>query len=267
MATAITAAADLGDDAREGLRDLILVLADSKRLLGMRYAEWILGAPELEAGIACASMAQDEWGHARQLYALLKDFGEDPSAMEHEREPDEYCSMALLDEDPGSWPGLIAINLLADGALSVQFDALKACSYEPLRTRCDKLLEEERFHAAHAAAWARRFAASGEKAREALAAALREATPEAMRWFGPDGGRGAALEKAGALDSHGRALRERLAARVRPVFAELGISGALNSSEPAFEDFDEARRRGPGAPEAETVRKIRGDRNRTFLMD
>jgi ring-1,2-phenylacetyl-CoA epoxidase subunit PaaC len=53
------------------IRDLILIMADSKRLLGTRYAEWILGAPELETGIACASMAQDEWGHARLLYALL----------------------------------------------------------------------------------------------------------------------------------------------------------------------------------------------------
>jgi 1,2-phenylacetyl-CoA epoxidase catalytic subunit len=70
----------LPDDPRAAVRDLVLVLADSKRMLGMRYGQWILGAPELEAGIACASMAQDEWGHGRLLYALLRDFGEDVDA-------------------------------------------------------------------------------------------------------------------------------------------------------------------------------------------
>src|SRR5687768_5168785 len=95
-------------------RDLILVLADSKRMLGTRYAEWILGAPELETGIACASMAQDEWGHARLLYALLKDFDEDIDRLEHGREPHEYASIELLDRSPGSWAEFVAINALVD---------------------------------------------------------------------------------------------------------------------------------------------------------
>ena len=86
------------------MRDLILVLADTKRLLGTRYAEWILGAPELETGIACASMAQDEWGHARLLYALLKEFGAEVDQLEHGREPHEYRNLQLLDQAPASWP-------------------------------------------------------------------------------------------------------------------------------------------------------------------
>src|SRR3954471_13709078 len=93
-------AADLAPDVRAHVRNLILVLADSKRLLGTRYAEWILGAPELEAGIACASMAQDEWGHGRLLYALLKDFGEDTDRIEHMRDPSEYCNIEVLDNSP-----------------------------------------------------------------------------------------------------------------------------------------------------------------------
>jgi len=34
---------ELTAEAQEAVRALILVLADSKRLLGMRYAEWIEG--------------------------------------------------------------------------------------------------------------------------------------------------------------------------------------------------------------------------------
>src|SRR5512143_1644747 len=105
-------AVELAESLRAAVRDLILCLADSKRLLGMRYAEWILGAPELEAGIACASMAQDEWGHARLLYALLKDFGDDVEQIEHGREPGAYCNLVCLDCAPATWPEFAALNAL-----------------------------------------------------------------------------------------------------------------------------------------------------------
>ena len=64
-APAFENAAQLPDDVRGSLRDLILALADSKRVLGLRYSDRMLGSPTLEAGIAASSMAQDEWGHAR----------------------------------------------------------------------------------------------------------------------------------------------------------------------------------------------------------
>jgi 1,2-phenylacetyl-CoA epoxidase catalytic subunit len=67
----IDKAAALPDGARPLLRSLILTLADTKRLLGIRYSDWMLGAPTLETGIAASSMAQDEWGHSRLTYALL----------------------------------------------------------------------------------------------------------------------------------------------------------------------------------------------------
>src|SRR5688500_1352005 len=120
----IAKATALDEELRPWVRDLIIVLADSKRLLGMRYANWILGAPELEAGIACASMAQDEWGHARLLYALLREFGDDVDALEHGRGPQEYRNIEALDSEPTSWPRLVVINALVDTALTVQLEAL-----------------------------------------------------------------------------------------------------------------------------------------------
>ncbi|MGH7463997.1 MAG: Phenylacetic acid catabolic protein, partial [Longimicrobiales bacterium] len=152
MSTALTdatKASDLSEPVREAVRDLILVLADSKRVLGMRYGNWMLGAPELEAGIACASMAQDEWGHARLLYALLKDFGDDVDRLEHGREAAEYRNMEVLDAEPASWPELVAVNAFVDLALTLQLKALTRSSYLPLRQRVHKLIEEEAFHSAH----------------------------------------------------------------------------------------------------------------------
>lgn len=256
---------ELDAETLEQVRDLILVLADSKRLLGYRYAEWMLGAPELETGIACSSMAQDEWGHARLLYALLKSFDEDVEALEHGREADAYRNMAVLDRVPGGWPETVALMVLADGALTVQFEALGESSYEPLRQRVEKLLDEEGFHAAHGAAWFRRLANGTDASREALREAVEKMLPPVLEWFGPEGGRAERLRDAGVVEHGGGALRQRLVDRVAPLLELLGVDPP---GEPAFDGFDEARRRSGGdGPDEETIRRIRGDRNRAFLLD
>lgn len=261
----MTAEPELDAGVRAAVRDLILVLADTKRLLGYRYAEWMLGAPELETGIACSSMAQDEWGHARLLYALLKAFDDDVDALEHGREPEAYRNMEVLDRSPATWPGTVALMVLADGAVTVQFEALRDSSYDPLRQRVEKLLEEEQFHAAHGAAWFRRLANGGDAPRDAIRAAAADVLEPALRWFGPDGERAGALRDAGVVDGASSSLRGRLLDRVGALLELVGLEAP---GEPAFDGFDEARRRSAeGGPDAETVRRIRGDRNRAFLMD
>ena len=56
----------------------------------------------------------------------------------------------------GAPPAAPAGGGAADGALTVQLEALRGSSYEPLRQRIEKMLDEERFHAAHGAAWLKR---------------------------------------------------------------------------------------------------------------
>ncbi len=269
MATVFAESADaLAPGLREAVRDLVLVLADSKRLLGFRYGGWILGAPELETAIACAAMAQDEWGHARLLYALLKDFGEDVDALEHGREASEYRSMAALDREPDDWAGVVALNTLVDNALSVQLGAFRDCCYLPLRQRTEKLLAEERYHQAHGAAWARRYAADVD-ARAVLAGAAGALLPDILGWFGPAGGRGELLSEAGICDAAADELRARFLDLSAPVLEVLGLDRQASDYTPRFDDFDEATRRrvGAGAPDAETIARVRGDRNRDFLVD
>ena len=262
----IESAAALPEAERNAIRDLILVLADSKRLLGMRYADWTLGAPELEAGIACASMAQDEWGHARQLYALMRDFGDDTEQLEHGREPDQYRSVSLLDAAPASWPDLVVLNALLDTALSAQFESLTGSSYAPLRSRCEKLLEEERFHLAHGSAWFRRLATAGDAARTATRGAVERALPAILQWFGPDSERSAALRDSGVLRETSAELRARYLEKVGPLLQLVDV--AAPTSQPDFAAFREDFRRPSGAtPDAKVIAKVRGDLNRAFLMD
>jgi ring-1,2-phenylacetyl-CoA epoxidase subunit PaaC len=257
----------LDEGTTAAVRDLILVLADTKRLLGYRYAEWMLGAPELETGIACSSMAQDEWGHARLLYALLKDFGEDVDRLEHGREAESYHSMEVLDGPAETWPDLVALMVLADAATTLQIAVLRGSSYAPLRQRVEKVLEEERFHAAHGAAWLRRLATGSDASRAALSAALQRVVGPVLAWFGPASERSLALTESGVAADAGPELRQRFLGQVRPSLEQAGVDWD-GAAAVALAGFDESRRRTrPGGPDEQTVQRVRGDRNRAFLMD
>jgi len=263
---------ELPEPVRAALSATLLSLADNKRLLGMRYGEWILGAPTLESGIACSAMAQDEWGHGRILYATLKDFGIDPGALEHDRAAAEYLSSELLDSTIVEWPDLLALNLLFDAALSVQVEALTNSSYEPIHFKTRKLLEEERFHFEHGRGWAIRL---GETAagRTALERAFRKAMASSLRWFGrSDAGYGQVLASAGVSSGDPDSMRRAWLGRVIPVLAEAGLEGLAAEFE-AGPDLDwadwnpERRRGGAGGPDERTLEQIRGDRTRSMLMD
>jgi hypothetical protein len=146
----------------QAFRRLLLGMADSKRILGIRYSDWLLGAPSIEAGIAASSMAQDEWGHARLLYATLKDFGADPEAVEHDRgDENAYASWDPLDEPLPDWAWVTAAMMVVDGALATALEGiLENGAYEPLQGRMQKMLGEEEFHEALAEAWFTRLATS-----------------------------------------------------------------------------------------------------------
>ncbi len=261
-------ALDMPHTLREALGKLLLSLADNKRLLGMRYSEWILGAPTLEAGIACSAMAQDEWWHGRILYAMLKDFGYDPGTLEHERESDEYLTSELLDSPADDWPAMLALNALLDMALTIQFEALAESRYAPLHYKVKKLLDEERFHFDHARGWTARFAGT-DAGRQALGEAFAAALDGCLRWFGAAGGTiGAELACEGIMDGDPDTLRARWLERVGPLLEQAGVSGADHAGALGWNEWNDGRRRsGTGGPDSDTLAKVRGDKNRAMLMD
>lgn len=256
---------ELSDESAQVLRDLILCLADSKRIIGIRYADWVLGAPELEANIAASSIAQDEWGHSRLLYALLKDFGDEPQQIEHGREPNEYCNIEAIDTPLASWPEFVIANAIIDRALTVQLEALTDSRYAPLRQRVQKQVEEERFHAAHGAAWLQRLGKASDESRAAVSSALVACWNAVLGWFGPDD-HGARQKDEGLWDATGGELRARFLDRVVGVIERSGLE--VPPADLDFSGWDPRKRRSSAAgPDAEAVIRARGDRNRAFLMD
>jgi len=250
--------------SRAALRRLILTLADSKRLMGIRYSDWLLGAPSIETGIAASSVAQDEWGHARLLYAMLKDLDEDPHPVEHERPAAAYASIDPLDTAFPDWAAVVAGMTVVDTALAIALSGCADGCFEPATTRIPKMCAEEEYHRSLAFAWYRRLAGSSSgEARGLLRAATDAMLPPTLAWLGADDAPARALVEHG-VTRPGPALVAEFRAAVREVLAAGGVD--VDATDAAT-GWDPARARGPGHPEEEAVERARGDRNRALFVE
>jgi phenylacetate-CoA oxygenase PaaI subunit len=202
-------------------------LADNKQAVGRRYAYWCNGAPALEAAVAAAAMTQDELGHARTLYPLLEDFTQaegDPSQVEPMTRTLHY-HLAYLDHDFQGWADFVATNFLLDTALTTFFEAAQNSSYEPLRQRARKIIQEERIHAMHADGWVRRLAKAGGAVRSTLVASLNRLWNETLCWFGPnDDPNMQQLYQEGIIDATPDELRSRYLQKIMPALSSLEIN-------------------------------------------
>ncbi len=194
----MTATVEIHSPEREALGHLVLSLADNKAALGRRYGEWAVSAPTLESAVAAAAMAQDELGHARATYPLLKQLGLEDGG----RRSEVGGRLPILAAELPSWPWFVAVNFAVDGMLSAFVRACEESAFAGLAQRARKILQEERSHAVHARAWARRLARD-EVRRDAFAAALGEAWWQAARWAGPAGGEEFAALVAGGFVAQG----------------------------------------------------------------
>jgi 1,2-phenylacetyl-CoA epoxidase catalytic subunit len=208
--TSSAAALDIGAREREALGHVIVSLADNKAALGRRYGEWAVSAPTLESAVAAAAMAQDELGHARATYPLLKQLQDDG-----EQAPGGGHCMPLLGVEFPGWDWFVAANLAVDGMLTAFVRASEDSAFTGLAQRARKILQEERSHSVHARAWARRLA-KDDLQRDAFASALGDCWWQAARWAGPT--EGAELTSladggyvAGGADTLRASLRETIA--------------------------------------------------------
>ena len=242
----------------------MLTLADTKRLLGLRYSDWLLGAPSIEAGIAASGMAQDEWGHARLLYAMLKDLGADPRDVEHQRPASAYASVDALDRSCDDWADVIGLVVVVDGAASVALESFAEGVWPAARTRVPKMLGEEAFHRDLGLAWLRRLGGGTDEARERIRSAVQFLLPRTLAWLAPVDEDAERLVGEGLTGSAADAI-ERYGARYAEAFAGVGVD--LSAVAPERGGWEAERRRGPGQPDEEVLERARGDRNRALFVE
>jgi 1,2-phenylacetyl-CoA epoxidase catalytic subunit len=174
----------LSAPARAALTPLIDRLAHDKAAMGLRYGEWAVSAPTLESAVAAAAMAQDELGHARSIFPLLKQLGAE--SLDEDR-MGTHSEIRLLNEPLPTWESFIAVNLVIDRMLDAFVDAARASAFTQLAQRARKIEQEEQSHRAHAAAWARRLARDDAGAGR-LAGSIGDCLQQVEDWPGQDDG-------------------------------------------------------------------------------
>jgi ring-1,2-phenylacetyl-CoA epoxidase subunit PaaC len=227
--------------ATAAMAGLVASLADNKAALGRRYAEWAVSAPTLESAVAAAAMAQDELGHARSTYPVLKALGAEAS--EETGVEGGPRRLALLDDPLPDWTAFIAANLLVDGVMTTFVAACADSSVTQMAQRARKILQEEGSHRVHAEAWCRRLCRAGGGQRDALLARVRETWEHAGRWAGPDDDPGVrAALNAGMLHRSPAEQREQVRAWLVALMAAEGVEVVLD--EPTdWSHWDPERRR------------------------
>jgi ring-1,2-phenylacetyl-CoA epoxidase subunit PaaC len=210
----------------------------------MRYAEWCIAAPSLEADIAAAAMGLDDLGHSRVLYGSLRELGTPDGAAEQSG----YTNVAYLDSPWTAWNQFVAANAVLDGAFSLMIEALVNGNVEVLRSRLQKMLQEERYHAMHGRSWMREAEAGD---------AVQRAWREALEWFGPEDGDVTELQREGKLAHGVRELRQLLEER---------IGGRAPAGEIDWSQWDPVRRRtAPGGIDQPTVDMLQGLEEKRYM--
>lgn len=231
-------------EACAALARLLVVIADNKYFLGLRYAEWCNSAPTLEAAIAAAAITQDELGHARSLYPLLRDFPDVPAEFnEDEAARDTFLNMRSLEPEFETWGEFVAANSIPDMMLNVLIEAAADSAYEPLAQRAAKMMQEERFHKLYAEGWTAQFKKSDD-ALKTLQAGVDRLWAESMAFFGPDGDSDANLLHAeGILNADAATLRKRFVERSQKLLGGVGVKLETNGSTVDWEQWDGYARR------------------------
>jgi ring-1,2-phenylacetyl-CoA epoxidase subunit PaaC len=158
----------------------LLEIADDELILGWRNSEWTGIAPFLEEDVAFSSIAQNEIGHARALYALAaENLATTADELAFDRSPDEYRCAPLVELKRLDWAPTIARHYLYETADAVRIEALKGSDDAEVAGLAAKIDREEAYHRMHAEMWIDRLHGTEEGVRR-LRDAVEELWPYAL---------------------------------------------------------------------------------------
>lgn len=130
----------------------LLALADDELVIGHRHSEWLGLSPFLEEDLTLSSIAQDEFGHARALYALIWPDWIERDAGITRRPASEWRSCALVELHGQPWERSLVRHLLYDIAEPFRWRGIaeRHPAVAGLASLTEIVCAEETFHARHA---------------------------------------------------------------------------------------------------------------------
>lgn len=207
----------------QGLRNIIIPMADDEWMMGHRGSEWLALAPDLEEDLAQSSLSQDEMGHAQLFYDLAHELGEAPADHQvYHRPADRWRHAALTAGPRDGWAEWVVRRYLYEIFDNVRRRALRQVPYPPLLAALNKMGHEEAYHLTHSRSLIRTLAFGGSESRGYLDQALKKdwlLVPDLFEWSGPD-------ESWAGFDVHDLApsvMRSNFQSEVRLDFTYLGL--------------------------------------------
>ncbi|MGH2541602.1 MAG: Phenylacetic acid catabolic protein [Ardenticatenaceae bacterium] len=214
------------DQALAALVNLIAVLADNEYFYGLRISGWAMSAPMLEAGVACAAVAQEKLGHCRALYPLLEElpWPNPPAPLQREQDRERRYCVSFLDEPFPTWSHVVATLALIGPALNTLAAPLANSSYTALARRVRRILEEEKQLTIWYSESLVRDLVAAPQGREMLQQRVDELWVEMLCWFGPPNEAGVeALKRENLLSMSNEEMRQSYLDKVVPLLQEVGI--------------------------------------------
>ncbi len=184
---------------REHLINLLYMQADSELAGALGYVPCVKFAPNIEEYLASSMIVKDEFRHARVVYKLLENLGEDVNP--HVKQYDFTMRLSDDDADIGmqragsdkrvnifyypinTWIDFVMFNFCMDRGAGHQLEDSLEASYRPWARVLEGIFKEEKFHIAHGDNWVKRMAQDPET-HEATQAALNKWFPRTMNIFG-----------------------------------------------------------------------------------
>jgi ring-1,2-phenylacetyl-CoA epoxidase subunit PaaC len=247
----------------DGAAEYVQTVADTKLVLGQRNAQWALAGPSLEDNIGNASIAQDEFGHVRQLNRLLANQGRSEDWLAGNRQPTEFNNAASLDDVTDGWTTYIGSAAPTDRAAWYLLDAI---NHEDFGGMIDKIGEDEYFHLSYHDAMLETLATDEP---ETLQYVLEETLPDVLAFIGPAvyDSKTDPLYQAGFTVQPITALRESFRDHYRSLFNGTSVSvKEVDWEVPTANTWDAYRRRmDSGSVSSALVEQLSGARNEGFV--
>lgn len=159
---------------RESLINLLYMQADSELAGALGYVPCVRMSPNVEEFLASSMIVKDEFRHARVVYKLLENLGQDVDA--HVRGHDFTMRLSDTDADLGStraaddkrvnifyypidsWVDFCMFNFCMDRGAGHQLEDSLDATYRPWARVLEGIFKEEKFHIAHGDKWVKRLA-------------------------------------------------------------------------------------------------------------
>ncbi|MGE5140806.1 MAG: Phenylacetic acid catabolic protein [Rudaea sp.] len=190
---------DMTPEYRENLINLLYMQADSELAGALGYVPCVPLSPNVEEYLASSMIVKDEFRHARVVFKLLENLGEDVDA--HVRQYDYTMRLKDDNADIGAqragadkrvnifyypiptWTDFVMFNFCMDRGAGHQLEDSLQATYRPWARVLEGIFKEEKFHIAHGDNWVKRLA-QNPKTHDDTQAALNKWYPRTMNIFG-----------------------------------------------------------------------------------